>query len=185
MVASINFVEAPAEAAAWPEQGPEKLTRLTIGSSSALVESEVSLPLYFTAAPGLKVGSVSAEIKFPGKPLSFVKAEKSGSSGAIGAQVKAEVSSEPKEEGGLSTLKLTISAPEEKATREALPDGVIAYLVFQLSKEAEADTEIVLQNKASALTAEEQPKRVEPVLAYEGKITVLGAPIISCFFYMH
>lgn len=184
MVASINLVEAPAEAAAWPEQGLEKLTRLTIGSSSALVESEVSLPLYFTAAPGLKVGSLSAEIKFPSKLLSFVKAEKSGSSEAIGAQVKAEVSSELKG-AGLSTLKLTISVPQDQWGRKALPDGVIAYLVFQLSKEAQADTEIVLQNKASALTAEEQPKRVEPVLAYEGKITVLGEPIISCFFYMH
>ncbi len=162
----------------------QKTTRITIGPTSALPSSQVSLPIYLAAASGIKVGSLRLEITFPNKLLSFVKSEKSYVLEGGGASLSAEVK-EHGEDKNKSVLKLIISAQDEGQARRVIPDGPIAYITFEISKDAQPGTDIVLENKATAMTAEDMPSQIDPLISYDGKISVVQNLIISCFFYMH
>lgn len=165
------------------QEAGQDATLLTISPDAALPESEVRLSVYLKSAQGVKVGSIAMEINFPKRLLSFIKSERSYLSEALGANISAEVVDAEDEDK--SKLKLEISAPAGKGGPKAIPDGPIAYIVFKISKDAQPNTEIVLENKAKAMTAEDSPKPVKPIVADNGKISVVPEIITSCFFYMH
>ncbi len=88
------------------------------------------------------------------------------------------------EEGATSRVKITIS------NDKGLPDGIIANLVFKITKEftfEEVGTDehlITLENEVSAWSTDEQ--EIVDVLGEPGGIDLAYAPVVfACFFYMH
>ena len=88
------------------------------------------------------------------------------------------------EEEATSRVKITIS------NDKGLPDGIIANLVFKITKEftfEEVGTEehlITLENEVSAWSTDEQ--EIVDVLGEPGGIDLAYAPVVfACFFYMH
>ena len=66
----------------------------------------------------------------------------------------------------------------------AIPDGLLGFITFQLSQDAQLATHIVLSSKGSAKTTGPSPKPVEPLTIHGGEIS-LGEIIFACFFYLH
>ncbi len=88
------------------------------------------------------------------------------------------------EEGATSRVKITIS------NDKGLPDGIIANLVFKITKEftfEEVGTDehlITLDNSVSAWATDE--KEITGVMGEPGGIDLAYAPVVfACLFYMH
>ena len=156
--------------------------RLTLSPSSGLPDSEVILPIYLWSG-GASVGSLTVDITFPGRLVSFVKVERTFLSEMTGTQVQSEVAADSTEDA--SVLKLVLATPAGTPAREAIPDGPIAYLTFRVGKDTPLNTEVVLGLKAAGASADDPSRPLPPVAAPEGKITVQAAPVSGCFFYMH
>jgi len=134
-------------------------------------------------APGIATGMVISEISFPSTAgIAFDRAELTPDLEASGATMETEVAVEG--EGEVSRLKITISGSS------GLPDGIIANLVFKVTKEftfEEVGTDehlITLDNSVSAWATDE--KEIADVMGEPGGIDLAYAPVVfACLFYMH
>ncbi len=133
-------------------------------------------------APGIATGKVTSEVSFSSsRGIAFDRAELTPDLEASGATLETEVT-EGKDD--VSGVKITIS------NNNGLPDGIIANLVFKITKEftfEEVGTEehlITRDNSGSASTTDEN--EIRDVLGEPGGIDLAYAPVVfACFFYMH
>ena len=133
-------------------------------------------------APGIATGKLISDISFPSSEgIAFERAELTPDLEAAGATLEIEVA---EGEEDVSRLKITIS------NNKGLPDGIIANLVFKVTKEftfEEVGTDehlITLDNSVSAWATDE--KEITDVLGEPGGIDLAYAPVVfACLFYMH
>ncbi len=133
-------------------------------------------------APGIATGKLTSDISFPSSEgIAFDRAELTPDLEASGATLEIEVA---EGEDDVSRLKITIS------NNNGLPDGIIANLVFKVTKEftfEEVGTDehlITLDNSVLAWATDE--KEITDVLGEPGGIDLAYAPVVfACFFYMH
>jgi len=133
-------------------------------------------------APGIATGKVTSEVSFSSsRGIAFDRAELTPDLEASGATLETEVT---EEKDDVSGVKITIS------NNNGLPDGIIANLVFKITKEftfEEVGTEehlITLDNSVSAWATDEN--EIRDVLGEPGGIDLAYAPVVfACFFYMH
>ena len=163
---------------------PEAPIRLTVGRTEGPPQSEVTVQAFLSADRNIKVASISMNITFPNRLVSFIRAERSGLIEVMETQMEVEVEVDAYDPNK-SILKLTLSSLEEGGSGKALPEGPIAEIAFTISEEAQPGTEIVLKNEAHVVVAEDPLKQIEPVVAEDGAISVIVSLIFSCFFYMH
>ncbi|MDA2934278.1 cohesin domain-containing protein [Acidobacteria bacterium AH-259-D05] len=163
---------------------PEAPIRLTVGRTEGPPQSEVTVQASLSVDRNVKVASISMNITFPNRLVSFIRAEKTGLIEAVGTEMKAEVETDA-EDQDTSVLKLTLSSLEEGGSGKALPEGPIAEIAFIILEEAQPGTDITLKNEAHVVAAEDPLKQIEPVIAEDGAISVIESLIFSCLFYMH
>ncbi len=133
-------------------------------------------------APGIATGKVTSEVSFSSsRGIAFDRAELTPDLEASGATLETE---ETEGRDDVSGVKITIS------NKNGLPDGIIANLVFKITKEftfEEVGTEehlITLYNSVSAWATDEN--EIRDVLGEPGGIDLAYAPVVfACFFYMH
>ena len=128
------------------------------------------------------MGSITLELVFPNPLVSFVTVRGSLVSEMVGAQITSEVRVSSEDESK-SELQVALFTPES-GSQMAIPDGLLGFITFQLSQDAQLDTHIVLSSKGSARTTGPSPKPVEPLIVHGGEIS-LGEIIFACFFYLH
>ena len=163
---------------------PEAPIRLTVGRTEGPPQSEVTVQVSLSADRDVKVASISMNITFPNRLLSFIRADKTGLIEAVGTEMKVEVEADAYD-SNKSILKLTLSTLEEGGFWKALPEGPIAEIAFIILDEAQPGTDITLKNEAHVVAVEDPLKQIEPVIAEDGAIWVIESLIFSCFFYMH
>ena len=166
------------------DETAEKSIHLTVSSTEGPPQSEVSVQASLSTGHDVEVVSISVNITFPNKILSFAWAGKSGLAEGAGTQIKMEVEVDT-EDQDKSILKLTLSSSEERESSKALPEGPIAEIAFTISEDAQPGTQITLRSEASAITTADPPKQIEPITTEDGGILVIESLIFSCFFYMH
>jgi len=133
-------------------------------------------------ATGITTGKLTSDISFPSTAgIAFDRAELTPEVEASGATLEIEVA---EGEDEVSRLRITISGTG------GLPDGIIANLVFKVTKEftfEEVGTDehlITLDNSVSAWATDE--KEITDVLGEPGGIDLAYAPVVfACLFYMH
>lgn len=163
-----------------PQQN-ETTTAVTIGQAKGSPEGQ--MPLTITLAPGrgVEVGSLSMTIRFPVKPVAFLRVELGGVTQGVGAEAKAEV----KEEKDEAVLLVTIATPEKDGVRAALPQGPLVDLWFKITQDAKPDTVIPLTVVAAKATGTKAGAEAVKIETHDGQISVSKPIITSCFFYMH
>ncbi len=146
------------------------------------VFSDAFLSFTLSNAPGIATGKVTSEVSFSSsRGIAFDRAELTPDLEASGATLETEVTEGTDDVSG---VKITIS------NNNGLPDGIIANLVFKITKEftfEEVGTEehlITLDNSVSAWATDEN--EIRDVLGEPGGIDLAYAPVVfACFFYMH
>ena len=155
-------------------QQPEPGIRLDLGTSSAGPGDVVSLPLDFSAVGDPQVATISSEISFPSKLISFVEASMGSAAESAELKINARLHTANEEQ---SVLHIEILAPS------TLPQGEVLKLSFRISEEAPLNDEIVLENQRQEVLSV-KGERLE-VRGADGIILVAVEPLFTCFFYMH
>jgi hypothetical protein len=163
-----------------PAARAQQATTITLSQTSGPPDSDVTVPIYFAGAKGVRAGSLELQVAFPAAPLTFVRGELSGLGEGVGAALEAKATPGHDE----STLHVSLST-KGSPSREPVPDGPIAYLVFKLAKSAKPGAVFPLKSKATVRSMDDPPKPIEPVSVPESQIVVSDPTVTSCFFYMH
>ena len=166
----------------FPQQNSPESTHVVISPTAGLPGQEISLPIYLEAAAGVEVGSIALNLVFPSQRVSFVGVQGSLVSEMVGAEITAEVRMSAEDESQ-TELQVALFTPET-GSQMAIPDGLLGFITFQLSEDAQLDTQIVLSRQGSATTTGPGPRPVDALTIHDGVISV-GEVVFACFFYMH
>jgi hypothetical protein len=145
------------------------------------------IPMYFTPDPNTPLRSFAAEIEFVSNNLKFQKAEKGTLLEDTGGTVESAVSEGNPDAKGVTRSKahVTVSLPG-KQLQKGLPEGLVVYLVFQVSMQAKA---FAIKLNTSVVSAQDmQDHKVSKVYAKSGIVSVELAdtnPEAACFFFSH
>jgi len=161
---------------------------VSIGTVDGSPGASLIVPVYYTADPKTAIRSVTLELEFVSNNLEFQDATK-----GVVDEDRLEVSNtltkgSPDSKGVTrSKLRLTATLKEDKSA-EGLANGLIAYLMFQLSAEAKPFVITLTPTIIAAEDTEKPSKKVTSLKAQPGSISVLSAdvtPEMSCFFFTH
>ena len=167
------------------ESGP--VPRIAIGEVSANPGNSLMIPMYFTPDPNTPLRSFVAEIEFVSNNLKFQKAEKGTVLEDRGGTVESGVSEGTVDAKGVtrSKARVTVSLPG-KQIQKGLPEGLVVYLVFQVSMQAKS---FAIKLNTSVVSAQDiQDRKVAKVNAKSGIVSVELAdtnPEAACFFFSH
>ena len=177
-LAGMLTARAGPDAAAAAQERP---TTITLSQSSGPPDANVTVPVYFAAAEGVRTGRLELSVDYPPTELSFVNAELSGLSEGVG--VTLEVGAETTADR--ATVHVVLSAASGAGEPEPVPDGPLVYLVFKVAAHTAPGTLLALMPTPAISTLDDPTQPVTPVEAPEGQIVVSKPGIIACFFYMH
>lgn len=182
VLTSLDLVCA-ARAAGQQDAAPAvKVTSLALGSLKSPPGNQVFIPMMLAIAGTPAIGTIVSQVTFPNKLVSFEGATSGLPADLVKIEISAVVEADDKDPAN-SILKVTLVS--EKG--ETIPSGVLAYLGFKVSDRAPLGQAISLKSAVSALTSDDPPKPVGPIVAKDGEIEVKVSdnPFYACFFYMH
>ena len=163
-------------------QEPQNTVRLDLGFDNTTPGGEVLVPIMLDAPTSVEVGRTVNEVTFPNGVVSFEQVKPGIAAEVAEAVIEADLQPHP-ERADMSTVRVTVTSG-----RDGISSGLLAFLVFRVSKDALADAPanvIALGNVPRAFTVGRESRALGPVDGKDGEITVTVAPLISCFFYMH
>jgi hypothetical protein len=162
-----------------PQETGAKPTSIDVGFDMGEAGRTVSVPIELKAPDGVRVSATINEVTFPSKLFTL---EEVRPSPVVEADVKSAVKQDEKDAAN-SVVQVTVTAKQGSA----LPNGILASLVFKIADDAKESRVVKLKNVARAMTAAAPPAPIEPVTGKDGEIELLGsAPTaVLCFFYMH
>jgi len=151
--------------------------------------STLMMPLYFTPDPNNPLRSVVVDIEYVSNNLDFLKLSLGLAAEQVNADIQSSVTKGPPDAKDLvrSKLHVTVKLPEETA-KEGLPDGLLAYLLFQVTLDAKPFAIQMVPTVVSAEDTATPPKQVADVATEPGlvRISVLDVmPEATCFFFSH
>jgi len=177
-----------------PQSAAAPVPRVSLGEIKGTPGSSVMMPLSLTADPKLPLRSLTVDIEFVSKSLIFQKTSLGIAAELVNAKIEAAVAKEATDANGLKhvTLRVTASLPEP-AAKEGLPDGLLAYLLFDISAEAQPFRIRLTPAAVSANDLSTPPKKVANVASEPGLVVIESqeaifdqmAPPIACFFFSH
>ncbi len=128
------------------------------------------------------MGTLVSEILFPNALLSFEGVTIGESVDRVGAHPQASVQAD-EENPEQSRLEVRIVSSEGKP----IPEGLLVYLTFQVSEQAEVGDVMILEHTASASTVEDPLHSFDPITARNAtiEVNIFGTPFFACLFYMH
>ena len=187
--------------AAWTwQQQPETAapSGIALADVKAFPGASVMLPLSYVPDPNKPVRSLTVEIDYVSNSLTFQSTSPGLAAELADASIQSNLSDLPADPKGLkrSRLKVVVAlkAPKPKG---GLPEGLFAYLLFQIADSAKPFT--VKMNAAIAAAEDlfDPPRRVAGLAAQPGSVTIENPdsllqelspelkPDVGCFFFTH
>ena len=156
-------------------------TGVTVSSTAGVPGAQASTPIYLASAKDVRPGALTLTLSYPSGLLTFKKAE-SDFAEVFGFTIGTTLKT--RDDGKTTALDVDIRY-KEPGVGKVIPDGPVVRVTFDISSTAELNTEIPLHASVVIMTADDPPKELTPVKAYDGKIEVTGENVFACFFYMH
>ena len=168
---------------------PEGVPRVTVGEINGTPGASLMLPLYFTPDPKVPLRSLIVDIDFVSNSLKFLKASPGVVTEQAGADLSATLTDGKPDDKNItrSTLRVSVAMPE-KEPKQGIPDGLLAYLLFQVSMEAKPFAIKLNTTVVSAESTQSPPQKVAKVNAVPGLVVVETPdmlPEATCFFFSH
>jgi hypothetical protein len=178
---NVRNAEAALQEQATPQEEASRVgPRVALSELSGTPGASLMMPLYFTPDPNNGLHSLELDISFISNNLKFQKASPGLAAEQVNAVVEASVSDAGTNEDGLARSTLHIKA----TTAESLPDGLLAYLLFQISLEAKP----FRIRLTPSVTATEPVLSAQQIATEEGFVNVEALDVMpeaTCFFFSH
>jgi hypothetical protein len=180
------FSLAVRHAAAQQDSSQPPAPRVKVGEITATPGSSAMVPVYFTPDPKTAVRSFTVEIEHVSNNLKFQTA----SDGAVeGLELSSTVDNGTPDDKGVmrSKLRFTVSLADKKS-KKGLPEGLVAFLMFQLAQDAKP---FVIKLNLTVLSAEDTQspsRKISNVSVEPGSVAVTSSdvePGMTCFFFSH
>lgn len=162
---------------------PEEVLHLALGSPPPSAPGrQVFVPLVLGVSEEFQVGTLVSEVLFPNALLSFEGVTIGESADLVEAEPRASVETDD-ENPEQSRLTVTIASSQGKA----IPGGLLAYLTFQVSDQAEVGDAMILEHTARASSLQEPLHFLDPLTARRAtiEVNIFDTPFFACLFYMH
>ena len=182
-VATFGLMVLTAPAAAGPLRVQDSPTIVQLNESYGPPDASVVIPVDVKAPDGVHVGELQVQLTIPSALVALVRAVPSGLGEGAGVQMTVEA--KRGQGADTSVLRIVMSGRLEGDTRQQIPNGQVAHLVFQIAKTTATGSVIALTPTVTGQTAGPRPAPVKPIEAPPSRIVVSSPAIISCFFYMH
>ena len=180
------YIACVSVAAAQEEGG---VPRVAVGEINGTPGSSLMVPLYFTPDPDRPLRSISVELEYISNSLEFRNAASGTAVQQIGATLNSTLTAGEPDENDLtrSRLRIDVEVPESQA-EQGIPDGLLSFLMFDVSTEARPFAIRLNTTVLSAQTAETPSQTITDVSTLPGLVVVElldMMPENTCFFFTH
>ena len=162
--------------------------RVSLGEITGSPGASLMVPLYYTPDPKMPLKSLSVDIEFVSNSLKFQKVARGVIPDDIQADITSTVTEGEKDAKGIARSKLHVNvALADKNTKNGLPEGLLAFLLYQVSMEAKPFS-IKLTPEVVASEQLQASKQVAKVTAVPGTVVVEIEDLLpeaTCFFFNH
>lgn len=179
--------------AAWTEAGPptvrpqsgdaQPFSRVNLGSTAGAPGTRLTVPVYFTPAPGVAAGRLNISVRYISNSLKFEKLQPALDADLAGIQFQGRAT-ESRNEKGLNEQVLAITAVSGE--KKQIPGGLLGYINYAVSGEGKAAA-ITLHASAEAFDLIDGAP-VSPLKTFDAEVEVQLAgepPAVICFFFTH
>lgn len=185
-VVAAFYIACVSVAAAQEEGG---VPRVAVGEINGTPGSSLMVPLYFTPDPDRPLRSISVELEYISNSLEFRNAASGTAVQQIGATLNSTLTAGEPDENDLtrSRLRIDVEVPESQA-EQGIPDGLLSFLMFDVSTEARPFAIRLNTTVLSAQTAETPSQTITDVSTLPGLVVVElldMMPENTCFFFTH
>ena len=165
------------------------MPRVAVGEINGTPGSSLMVPLYFTPDPDRPLRSISVELEYISNSLEFRNAASGTAVQQIGATLNSTLTAGEPDENDLtrSRLRIDVEVPESQA-EQGIPDGLLSFLMFDVSTEARPFAIRLNTTVLSAQTAETPSQTITDVSTLPGLVVVElldMMPENTCFFFTH
>ena len=117
------------------------------------------VPLYFTPDPRAPLRSITVDIDYVSNSLKFQKASRGVVTEQVGADLSTTLTDGKPDARKITRSKLRVAvAIPERDPKQGLPEGLLAYLLFQVSTDAKAFAIRLNTSVVSAETIQNPPQ---------------------------
>jgi hypothetical protein len=171
-----------------------QVPRVSLAEIRAIPGASLMMPVALTPDPKNPLRSLTVDIEFVSNSLTFQKTSPGLAAELVNAKIQANLTEGEPDDKGLKRAKLRVTASlPEPNPKEGLPDGLLAYLLFEVSKDAKPFAIKLTPSVVSAEDLSTPPKKVASVGTEPGLVTVEAldavydrlAPQVACFFFSH
>ena len=172
----------------------EQTPRVSLAEIVGTPGASLMMPLSLTPDPKNPLRSLTVDIEYVSNSLIFQKASRGLAAELANADIQSNLTESKPDDKGLKRAKLRVTASlPEPNTKEGLPQGLLAYLLFQVSPDAKPFLVTMTPTVVSADDLSTPPKEVTNVVTKPGSVSIddLGdrydrlAPAVACFFFTH
>ncbi|MBI3934109.1 MAG: hypothetical protein HY316_05410 [Acidobacteria bacterium] len=170
-----------------PAAGP--VPQVSVGRLDASPGASIMVPLYFVPDPKTPLRSLAVDIEFVSNNLKFQSSAMGFAAEQGNVDITSSVTEGKPDDKNVTRSKLHVTAAiKDPNPKEGLPDGLLAYLLFNLSLEAKPFAISLTPTIISAQDIGNPPKKVAQVATEPGAVNVLSLdamPEMACFFFTH
>ena len=172
----------------------EQTPRVSLAEIDGTPGASLMMPLSLTPDPKNPLRSLTVDIEYVSNSLIFQKASRGLAAELANADIQSNLTESKPDDKGLKRAKLRVTASlPEPNPKEGLPQGLLAYLLFQVSPDAKPFLVTMTPTIVSAYDLSTPPKEVTNVVTKPGSVSIddLGdrydrlAPAVACFFFTH
>jgi len=162
-----------------------KITRIVLRGNSGIPGSSVVVPIYFTPAQGVAVGSIDLKVSFVSANLKFDKLQPGAGIESGDVKWESEVSTAKTPGAGIENTSLKIKILPSSSSK-SIPEGLLGYIILKIAETGRA-AKINLATTAGA-TEFRSNKGLSNVQSVDAQVEVLAPskePAVTCFFFSH
>ncbi len=173
--------------------------RVSLAEVGGTPGDSLLMPVSLTPDAEQPMRSLTIDIEYVSNSLAFTSVSRGMGAELAGAVVDATLTeTDPDDEGRKrATLRLTAALPEpasgQGVSPPGLPQGVLAYLLFQVAEEARPFVISLTPTVVSAQDLSTPPEEVSGLATVAGSVKIESledvydrlAPEVSCFFFTH
>jgi hypothetical protein len=168
----------------------EDAPRISLRQITGSPGDSLMIPLYYTpSSAGEPLRSIAMDIDYVSNHLKFQKAAAGVIPEDVGVDVAGSATDgEPDAKGTVrSQLRVSVSLTE-KNPKKGLPEGLLVYLLFQVTTDAKPFTITLTPTVNSAEDLHNPPRKVAEITTAPGTVVVEvpdALPETTCFFFNH
>ena len=174
---------------AMQEEADGAIPRVGLAELSGTPGASLMVPFYFTPDPKTPLRSLAVDIEYVSNNLKFQKSSLGLAAERVNADIQTSVTDGQPDEKGITRSKLHLTALlTDQTSKEGLPDGLLAYLLFQISLDAKPFSIRLTPTVVSAEDTSSPPKKVTHVATEPGLVIVEVLDVMpeaTCFFFSH